>query len=413
MTRLPHPTDEELEPLITECPSCLTRFRASEAQLQRAGGKVRCGACLTVFNGVEHLTLESAQVFADDDHARQALDDVLDELGGEADADANLPELAQPDVGARRTPPRGPIFAGYEDDEDDADDAQETQGAQETQEARAESPAPPDSARAVAAGLEREEPDVDCSFEIVGDRDLAESDQPGDDGFPTAGADPGAVVKSLLAAKAAAASSARSEPAARTAVKRPQDPPSGAPRPRSSGDRVTEGAVDAAAATEPVRFGEEPVRRPLVWVGIGVGLLLLVAQVLWYQFDDWANDPAGRAVYAPLCAVLGCELPQQRDLALLATRNLAVRINPDRPGMLLVNAVIVNEADFAQPFPVLELRFTTVRGMLVAGRRFQPQDYLAGDAVGMTLIPPRTPVQIELTIDDPGPEAVNYFLRFI
>jgi hypothetical protein len=30
----------------------------------------------------------------------------------------------------------------------------------------------------------------------------------------------------------------------------------------------------------------------------------------------------------------------------------------------------------------------------------------------MTLIPPRTPVQVELTIDDPGPEAVNYFLQF-
>jgi hypothetical protein len=173
-------------------------------------------------------------------------------------------------------------------------------------------------------------------------------------------------------------------------------------------------------ATEPppeaertrVTFGDLQPRRPLVWLGIFIGLLLLTAQVLWYQFDDWAKDPQWRGVYQPLCRVFGCELPQQRDRSLLTTRNLAVRTHPDKADTLLVNAVIVNQAEFAQPFPTLELRFTTVRGMLVAGRRFEPSEYLAGDGRDMTLIPPRTPVQVELTIDDPGPEAVNYFLQF-
>ena len=75
-----HMAEDELEPLITECPSCGTRFRVTEAQLQRARGRVRCGACLTVFDGVEHLTLESARVYADEDQARQDLDDILDHL---------------------------------------------------------------------------------------------------------------------------------------------------------------------------------------------------------------------------------------------------------------------------------------------------------------------------------------------
>lgn len=168
----------------------------------------------------------------------------------------------------------------------------------------------------------------------------------------------------------------------------------------------------AAAAASPVVFGDYKPARPLVWLGIVAGSLLLVVQILWYRFDDWATQPMGRAVYGPLCAALGCDLPLQRDTALLSTRNLAVRSHPEQPGRLRVDAVIVNEAPFAQPFPELELRFTTVHGNLVAGHRLTPDRYLAGDAAGMTLIPPRTPVRIELAVDDPGGDAVNYFLRF-
>jgi predicted Zn finger-like uncharacterized protein len=41
--------------LVTQCPSCGTTFRVTESQLQTHNGKVRCGACKTVFNGREAL----------------------------------------------------------------------------------------------------------------------------------------------------------------------------------------------------------------------------------------------------------------------------------------------------------------------------------------------------------------------
>ncbi|MDE0443324.1 MAG: DUF3426 domain-containing protein [Gammaproteobacteria bacterium] len=43
----------ESQPLIAECPSCQTRFRVTEEQLAVAEGRVRCGACLAVFDGRE------------------------------------------------------------------------------------------------------------------------------------------------------------------------------------------------------------------------------------------------------------------------------------------------------------------------------------------------------------------------
>ncbi len=40
---------------ITQCPTCNTRFKASQTQLVAHNGMVRCGRCQAVFNAVEHL----------------------------------------------------------------------------------------------------------------------------------------------------------------------------------------------------------------------------------------------------------------------------------------------------------------------------------------------------------------------
>lgn len=42
--------------LITRCPKCATAFNVTDAHLNSANGAVRCGSCLNVFNGREHLT---------------------------------------------------------------------------------------------------------------------------------------------------------------------------------------------------------------------------------------------------------------------------------------------------------------------------------------------------------------------
>ena len=46
-----------LGPLTCTCPACETRFRVTEEQLGVANGRVRCGACLTVFD-CSHLVVQ-------------------------------------------------------------------------------------------------------------------------------------------------------------------------------------------------------------------------------------------------------------------------------------------------------------------------------------------------------------------
>jgi hypothetical protein len=149
-----------------------------------------------------------------------------------------------------------------------------------------------------------------------------------------------------------------------------------------------------------------------VFPAILVALVALAGQVLWFQFATWARDPEIRPVYEWLCAGLGCELPIMRALDAFRTKNLVVRAHPERPGALAVDAIIVNDASFAQPYPEIELRFSAIGGNLVAARRFSPNEYLAGDAAGANLIGPHTPVHIALDIEDPGADAVNYIIAF-
>lgn len=47
---------------ITQCPQCGTHFKITQEQRQSHKGMVRCGQCQTVFNAVEHLYTEPAQL---------------------------------------------------------------------------------------------------------------------------------------------------------------------------------------------------------------------------------------------------------------------------------------------------------------------------------------------------------------
>jgi len=46
--------------LFTRCPHCGTTFRALQSQLAARGGKVRCGKCAAVFDGVAQLIVQAA-----------------------------------------------------------------------------------------------------------------------------------------------------------------------------------------------------------------------------------------------------------------------------------------------------------------------------------------------------------------
>jgi len=371
-------SEDALEPLITQCPTCRTRFRVTEAQLNVAAGRVRCGACLSVFAGIDHLVLGAGPRLRPGESPNEALDALLDELRADeptpraepaAPKRVSEPVRAPPNErleSARpRAKPLGQAEARARQSPDEGTAAKSAGGEPE----RAED----GPAASPAAPIQRDETRTQVATEGGTSPDDAPADT--EDG-------------------AAAADAANTAPAQT------------APEPA--------GSANVALALGPEDLIERPRRRRRWWIPLLVllGIALLAAQVLYFQFDAWAKNPDIRPVYEWLCPRLHCQLPVMRSLDDIRSKNLIVRANPDVPGQLMVDALIVNQARFAQPFPVIELRFSSMDGRPIAARRFAPEEYLAGELKGATMFAPLTPVHIAFAIDDPGTDAVSYYIQF-
>jgi predicted Zn finger-like uncharacterized protein len=454
--------DDAVEPLITECPSCRTRFRVTEAQLTVASGRVRCGACLNVFRGADHLVLSMDPTHTPED-PDAALDALLSELSEvsakhepktneptpvprviregsprERNVPASPPQAAAPgdeprvtvmrDVPRRRPPRRPPIPPAL----------------RATAEGTSSVPNEPIEAQPVAPASPpaRNEPDAPLPEMEVLEGQLPEALEtapperaplsPRSAAVPP----PGAATASKDATQASASPPpipVVQQPIRGTEPKEePAEPSSTRPRQRDDIARDELSSLPSFAVFDSLRdptrvpsdplglgdlpFGMEPpvLRRRRRWMvpAILLALLVLAGQVLWFQYGAWSRDPQIRPVYEWLCALVGCEIPPIRAPERFSTKNLIVRSHPERAGALVVDALIVNDAPFAQPFPQLELRFSAVDGNLVAARRFSPNEYLAGEAAGMKEIPARTPVHITLEVEDPGVDPLNYVIMF-
>jgi len=205
---------------------------------------------------------------------------------------------------------------------------------------------------------------------------------------------------------------AEPEPAERLPIVNPA--PAAQPLPR---DKKDHDAPLFELEDEPLHLDWEARRRPWGrWLGWGalnlLALLALAGQYVFYNFDALARQDQYRPWLEQLCPVAGCELPSRVDIEQIRSSNLVVRSHPDFTGALVVDAIIYNRASFAQPFPLLEIRFTDIGGQVLASRTFKPGEYLSGELAGQRQMPSQIPIHIALDILDPGTRAVSYSLAF-
>lgn len=155
-------------------------------------------------------------------------------------------------------------------------------------------------------------------------------------------------------------------------------------------------------------------RRVLAWTAIiGVLSLLLLFQYAYFMRADLARHAVLRPWLERMCAVANCTVPTLRDLAHIRLLSNSVTIDPQHSDRLIIRATMVNDADFPQPYPVLEIKFTDLNGAVLAMRRFQPAQYLASETAARVDMPPRTPVNIELRAVKPNGEVTSYQFDFL
>jgi predicted Zn finger-like uncharacterized protein len=104
--------------------------------------------------------------------------------------------------------------------------------------------------------------------------------------------------------------------------------------------------------------------------------------------------------------------PPFRALDRIEIVSREMRAHPDRPGVLQLDATLVNRAGRSQAYPQIDVALLDIAGRAIARQGFAPAAYL-GRAVetarGMT---PDAYVAISLTMPDPGDEAVGFEIEF-
>jgi len=175
------------------------------------------------------------------------------------------------------------------------------------------------------------------------------------------------------------------------------------------------GAGDAAnedAAGPGFLDNAPPPRRRVAWaLAAALALVALLAQAT-YQFrtEIAVLLPATRPQLQAACAALGCELRLPRRPRLMAIESSDLQADGQRENVIVLNAVLRNQAPFAQEYPSLELTLTDERDEAVARRVLSPADYLGGPAAGVVArgIGPGADAVLHVYIDTSGLRAVGY-----
>jgi predicted Zn finger-like uncharacterized protein len=151
-------------------------------------------------------------------------------------------------------------------------------------------------------------------------------------------------------------------------------------------------------------------------LGWSIGLFLLLffflVQYSYFLRDDLAKHKELRPWIETICKFAHCNLPLQKDIRLIELTHREISVHPRVKNALLISAIMLNNATFAQPFPIMRIQLSDTAGTLIASRNFTPSEYLDADVNTRDGMPPGQPVQIMLEIADPGTDAVNFEFDF-
>ncbi len=450
----------------TRCPHCAAQFKIGVEQLKQAKGKVRCGSCLEVFLATQNLVDEqgnpvkvkqksasggasggqsgqqqpsSRQTAAKQDQAKQGQsrqDGTTRSGAKEQSRQSQASHQAQPRKQQQDSDQRWTL------PEDDS-----TEESKPEQPKKEDKDAFPTNNTAVSLGdseLSESLLSMDEEGSSFGDDDLAEAGGGGntdeswaeqlleeledDDSQPdpprTRTEPPAPENMSLLDESPGDDEAPEEAPESRRGQRVPDEPTDE----DAESDLFSLGLDDGA---EPDYIdiptgGEEPqpAQRSaprfatpgtqwLKWSSLSLlALVVLAGQYLAFHYQELARTPEWRPLYAQICDLAGCTLPGRSNIEQLRGANLVVRSHPEVDNALVVDAILFNEAKYPQPFPDLELTFSSMDEEPVASRRFTPDEYRAGELENRELMPPDVPVHVSFEILDPGAEAVNYNLRF-
>lgn len=175
---------------------------------------------------------------------------------------------------------------------------------------------------------------------------------------------------------------------------------------------ATEEGTDVApaqmAATAIPSFIHARQHNGLWWLGSLFLFMLLVGQIAYSERGLLIRNNWTRNWVEQVYQITGRPLPRVRDPTRLQLLDRDIRPHSSVAGALLISANLRNRAPFPQPYPVVEVILSNLKGQRIAMRRFRPQAYVSNRTQRRLGLPAGGTAAISFEVFDPGQKAVAF-----
>ncbi len=169
--------------------------------------------------------------------------------------------------------------------------------------------------------------------------------------------------------------------------------------------------------TEPLTLHTERNSHPVFQTGWFLACLVTViglfCQYLWFNRAELYWDRNYQPFYTTVCNYLDCQIPPPQNLEKIQNQQLHVTPHKQYKDAVEVTLMLLNTADFSQPYPALRLVFSDLKGRTIAQRDLEPVEYLDNDTIDLLSMPSQQPIQISLELMSPGHRAMSYQLELL
>lgn len=389
--------------MLTQCPSCQTVFRVTSTILRAAHGQVRCGRCNTQFDAIEYLLEgDDAQVLETTGTQSQIhVGERIDEQGNDKSDEFKQETLEHEDIVLEGN--RIEISGIYQrPDAADDDHAMHARTIIEEFNISTEEWENPFEPLSETDALDSDETEVEDVEQEINAASLADAinsldtETPPPTLAPATMADTEQESEVVQEIDPSAASREPSSGLAASDTSTPLEP-----------EVATTAAVDDTPFDTPF-ISPTPSRRWPWVIASALLMAVLAAQAIHHSRETLARHPSIGPQLSKLYAAIGQPLTPEWQLQAYTIKQWGIVADPQNTGTLRVRASITNHANFAQPYPLLQLSLEDRFGSKVGTREFTPQEYLDNAAQATRLLAAGEAANVDLTIVDPGQDAVGF-----
>ena len=170
----------------------------------------------------------------------------------------------------------------------------------------------------------------------------------------------------------------------------------------------TEGSNSASAptiiqdlTTEP-QFTKEPFNLKKLWISL-LGLLLLILALLqtlyFFRTQIAAQYPQFKPYLLQACRALNCEIKLAQNLNLLTIDDSDMQESDDYEDVISFSSVLINNANYVQAYPNIELTLTDTQDQPVLRKLVTPKEYLTKNIQVEAGMDARQELRLNLVID--------------